>query len=334
MDVDPEDLLASRKALFREAKAKPVQLSVRTLLSYWGAKRRGYWVVDRIRRDLEAEKLGTEPDLAGGWIDNVVTLAPLTFDETAAGPLETTTAEPTREVSLKVGALESANGGVLSVQREDSLQRAESLMMAHDYSQLAVLAGTREVAGAVNWESIAQARFRPGETMLTQALVQAEVVSYDDDLIPLIGRIADAGYVFVRRPDRTLSGIVTPADLSLQFAELAGPFLLLGEVERRLRRVIDQVFTPEELQSVKNLDEERPISTADDLTMGQIGRLLERRESWERMGWPIDRAVFVGELHKVREIRNDVMHFSPDPIDDGQINQLRHFVKWLRTMDP
>lgn len=36
--------------------------------------------------------------------------------------------------------------------------------------------------------------------------------------------------------------------------------------------------------------------------------------------------VFCAEMEKVREIRNDVMHFDPDGIDEEQYDQLRIFV--------
>jgi hypothetical protein len=36
----------------------------------------------------------------------------------------------------------------------------------------------------------------------------------------------------------------------------------------------------------------------------------------------------------MRELRNDVLHFSPDPIDEDQLVELRRFIKWLKILDP
>ena len=47
--------------------------------------------------------------------------------------------------------------------------------------------------------------------------------------------IVEHGYVLVRQIDRKISGIVTASDLSLQFQELAEPFLHVREVELHLQ---------------------------------------------------------------------------------------------------
>ena len=43
--------------------------TVRTLLSWFGAERRGYWWVRDIRKALNKAKLKTEPDFEEAWID-------------------------------------------------------------------------------------------------------------------------------------------------------------------------------------------------------------------------------------------------------------------------
>jgi hypothetical protein len=46
----------------------------------------------------------------------------------------------------------------------------------------------------------------------------------------------------------------------------------------------------------------------------------------------LDRSTFVQFLDKVRETRNDVMHFDPDGIEDEALVVLREFAKFLRTL--
>ena len=48
--------------------------TVRTLLSWFEAERRGYWKVQEIRKALRKVKLKTEPDFEDAWID-----APVVF---------------------------------------------------------------------------------------------------------------------------------------------------------------------------------------------------------------------------------------------------------------
>jgi hypothetical protein len=323
-----------RDAAERATGGSPVTVTARDLLLYWGAKRRRDSVAARVERDLSAFGLFAQPDFRDGWIDGEVRLLALASKDAAAG--QDASSHPSTElpadVSLKVGALVVANTGVVGVQREQTLEMAQTLMMKHDYSQLAVLAGRREVLGAVNWESIAQARMRNPEAQLRDATIRAGLVDYDEDLLPKIPLVVDAGFVFVRGADRTITGIVTTADLSEQFAALAGPSLLLGEIERRLRRILAK-FAPDDLATAVDPSDPREVESAEDLSIGEIARFLEAPANWARLEWQIDRGVFVQELHEVREIRNDVMHFSPDPPDGQQVDHLRMFNKWLRNLD-
>lgn len=343
MDRELEQFLDDAAA--RDA-ANYVVLTIRELIGKWDARRRGYWVVDRIESDLGTKGLTTEPPFTQGWIDNHVRLKPAA----AEGPAEeiaeavTSTAAATEDViqqSLpatdtgfsKVGSLQSASTDVCRVQRESTLEHAQSLMMQHDYSQLAVMSGGRELKGAISWESIAQASIRHQEPGLRDAIVPAEVVGFEDDLLTHIPRIIESGYVFVRGNDQIIRGIVTTADLSAEFARLANPFFLVGDIERRLRRAIDARFPSEELLAMRDpTDSQRQVEGAKDLGFGEYRRLLEKPEHWARMEWRVDRVVFVAALDEIRLLRNDVMHFSPDPLEPGQVRQLYNFIRWLKLL--
>jgi CBS domain-containing protein len=247
-------------------------------------------------------------------------------------PLPTATSE---EVSLTVRNLKSATSGVKCVQRNHNLLLARAYMLRFDYSQLAVMAGKRQLVGAVSWDSMALAAIRDPEFTLADATIPARAVELDDDLIELIPVIADKGFVFVTGQDRELSGIVTTADLSMQFRTLAGPFLVIGEIERRLRLTLSNHFSVSELAQVRDpADTNRTIDSVNDLTLGETLRMLENPDNWDRLNWPVERAEFVNALNDVKSIRNEVMHFSPDPLSSDQEEALTNFVGWLRAMEP
>ena len=79
----------------------------------------------------------------------------------------------------------------------------------------------------------------------------AQVVSTDDSLFETISRIASHDYVLVQARDKTISGIVTAADFNSQFQSLAEPFLLVGEIENGVRRILHSKFTIKELEEAK-----------------------------------------------------------------------------------
>lgn len=337
MGEEQREFLNAAKAA---AMTSPTALTVRELLAIWHAKRRGYWIVERIRDDLQRYGLTTYPDFNEVWIDSTVEILPIAgaaeIQEQPEGALTVISANNApREVYLRVNSLASANSGVTSVSPQDSIQRAQSLMMRYNYSQVPILSGTRDLRGAVSWESIAQARIRSSAADLADATVPAELVRDDDDLLALIPRIVSHGFVFVQAKDRQVVGIVTTADLSEAIASTANPFFVLAEVERQLRDIIDDKFTPEELAAVLDpQDRERDVSSADQLTFGEYKRLIEVPDNWERLAWDLDRKLFVDALDDVRQIRNDIMHFSPDPLDEEQLRTLADFARWLRRIRP
>lgn len=80
-------------------------------------------------------------------------------------------------------------------------------------------------------------------------------------------------------------------------------------------------------------DRKERIQSAADLTFGEYLRIIQYPENWENLGLRVDRVVFCAEMDKVREIRNDVMHFDPDGIDEEQYDQLRRFSRLMDELD-
>src|SRR5829696_8245893 len=54
--------------------ADPVSLTIRELVAVWGLRRRGYRVVERIKRDLKRRGLTTLPPFEDDWIDTRVSI--------------------------------------------------------------------------------------------------------------------------------------------------------------------------------------------------------------------------------------------------------------------
>lgn len=206
--------------------------------------------------------------------------------------------------------------------------------MLHDFSQLPVIQNDRDCKGAVTWQSIAQATAL-GRTckVVTDCLVPAEEVASDAGLIEAIPKIVAAGFVIVRGPDRKFQGIVTVADLSIQFRVLSEPFLRLGQIENLLRALIAKSFDLAELKAAKNPgDESRAINDVSDLSFGEYVRLLERADAWQKLKVSFDRGPFLKELGAVRDLRNDVMHFDPDPFEEPDLVRLRNFAAFLERL--
>lgn len=59
------------------------------------------------------------------------------------------------------------------------------------------------------------------------------------------------------------------------------------------------------------------------MTLGEYSRLLEPDQNWSKLNLNVDRTVFLEQLNDVRKIRNEVMHFNPDEVDEEELAKLR-----------
>jgi CBS domain-containing protein len=158
--------------------------TVRTILSWFDAQRRGYWVVSAIRAALDDVGLVTDPDFESAYIDSVVEFRkkPTAITVTGSVSAQPATASGTAHVgaalpssasvpdapspafgqpflpadpSFRLSKLAAANNVPLSVVPDAPLEEAVTKMLTHDYSQLPIMQGDREVRGAISWRSIA-----------------------------------------------------------------------------------------------------------------------------------------------------------------------------------
>ena len=139
--------------------------------------------------------------------------------------------------------------------------------------------------------------------------------------------------MLVQGPDKTIRGIVTATDLSNQFRNLAEPFLLIGEIENHIRKLIHGKYSVEDLRVARDgADAARDVNSISDLTFGEYIRLIENEERWKKLNLQVDRVEFVSRLSQVRTIRNDVMHFDPDGLMNEELTTLQNFATFLRSL--
>lgn len=328
---------------------KETNVTVRELLTWFGAERRGYWKVKEIRKALNKMKFRTEPDFEEAWIDGQVTLVPKpTKAKSAAaadnGPGQVVEVAEAAEPSsksvaeltsrIKIGRLAAANKPPLCVGPDAKVAEAITVMMQYDYSQLPVTTGERDVKGVFSWKSLGS-RLALGKqcTKVRECMDDWSEIRNDASLFDAIRQIVENQFVLVRDSTRKLVGIVTTADLSLQFAQLGEPFLLLGEIENQVRNLIADKFTKAELAAVRDPgDSGREIDDASDLSLGEYIRLLENPKCWEKLSIAIDRKTFCEELKRIRGIRNGVMHFDPDGVPSEDLEAVRKFARFLSDL--
>lgn len=266
----------------------PDSVSVRELLSWFGAQRRGFYVTQSIKDVMQQLCLSTTPDFESAYIDSPIQFHMARIKdggviegsggETSLVEEATDTNECAEYVTgaisnptYQVSRLEAANHAPVSVNPESSLEEAVMSMTLHDYSQLPVMSGLFSLRGVISWFSIGRAlSLKQPVHQVKDCMEAAHEVRHDESLFSAINRIVQHGYVLVRSETNQITGIITASDLSVQLRQLSEPFLLIGEIENYIRRIIDGKFTSEDLSVVKDpADVARVIEKVSDLTFGE-----------------------------------------------------------------
>ncbi len=237
--------------------------TVRALLQRFGFEKRGYHKVRFVRKSLEVAGLTTEPDFNTVSLDSLVTYRPTALATTPVesdvgassgdGQFDGETVAAAEDPAYRLRRLDDSAQVLTSVTPDDELRRATTLMMTHDFSQLPVMTGPRNVKGVVSWRSIGLRFALGGDPALVRDAMETDVVVVEAEtsLFGAIPRIVSNDYALVRRGDGTF-WIVTTSDLSVRFKELAEPFLLLAEIENQLRGLLDEYVAPALIQAAKD----------------------------------------------------------------------------------
>lgn len=262
-------------------------------------------------------RLKTEPDFEEAWIDAAVVFLPkpkkekassgtkpeVTSDtETAPDEGENGTPVPAKHPNgphsgIKIGVLAAANKPPQCISPDAEVSEAITLMLQHDYSQLPVTTTERDVKGMISWRSLGS-RLVLGKQCkkVRECMELPSEIRSDASLFEAIQQIVEHECVLVRDASRKVTGIVTTADLGMQFAQLGEPFLLLGQIENHMRNLMANKFTKAELATVRDpADSGREVEDVSDLTFGEYVRLLQTPKHWSTFAIQIDRKTFTEE---------------------------------------
>jgi len=349
------------------ASGERPQYPVREILSWYHYRVRNRYAVEIINRDLASLELGTIPHFDWTFLDGIVTfvpraeairVAPLAYPDeltqvNEAASLQTSSPgrddshnadlvaqqgvsppQPAPDPTYRIGRLEMANRRPVSVAPDSTIREAITIMLKHDYSQLPVMTGERSVKGLFSWKSYGSRRSQGHDcAYVREAMGECRKVGMNESIFQVVAAMQDHDCVVVEDGTGAITGIITPYDISVTFGQLGEPFLILAEIENHIRGLIEGRFTNEELAVARDpLDTNRMIESVSDLTFGEYVRLLESADRWDRLGLALDRTTFVKDLEEVRRIRNDVMHFDPEGIDESDLKMLRTFVNFLQRI--
>lgn len=295
------------------------QLTARDLIGLWGWQRRTGDVIDLVDRELAARGLQVAPHFTEVQLDGLVTVSAeetTLTGETAQEPSGTDLGHtPTRAAGedlsrhWRIGSLPFARD-VVTVGFDEPLSRAITRMVQGDFSQLPVVNRNNVLRGVVTWESVARAQLGNRGATIAAALDPHPLTAQEqEELFVRIDDIQRHGFLIVTDGDNLVLGILTASDLADQLKLRVEPFILLGEAERRLRRLTDRLPV-DELPTGSGVRKTR--TAGKYLTLGQYPEVLKDDACWARLAWPYEQDDLVRRVTAVKEYRNELAHWDMD----------------------
>lgn len=311
-----------------QSPSKRIDVPLKELLVMFEAERRGKHVIEQINSAIKSKDLASSPPIDRADYYGSVTIAKLSDDESSAS------IDPfprLKDIPLTK---------IVSVQKEQSLSTAITLMIANDYSQLPIICSKgRRVDGLISWRSIGNALNLRADAVTTVSQARENVDVLDDDVLlsKAIEQVINDECILVRGKDGVIKGIVTQFDVGQKYLELSNGFLTLKDIESFLRSIIERHISHAELQQVRPVGNDvvapEDEITSIDLYFSEYIKIFSNAEYWKRFGIKIDQSVFCQILGELIEVRNAVMHFRAGKDEIKNLDSLRKMKNLIHSMD-
>lgn len=330
------------KQLDRVTDRRPWVTTPTEVVNLYGYSKRSPRIVNEINTLLENKGLIMEPDFDNTYCYSAV-IVKLKKEEKGPDTEEKIEEPIVHDPVPRLSRLKSANlydthsgtSKLVSVNRETTIKEAVTLMMQNNYSQLPIVANKgRKLEGIVSWRSIGKAiSMNRNVQRVFDCREDLEPVKLDLPLLEVMDRVQRDEVVVVKNKEEIICGIVTASDIAEEFKKHAEAFFLIEQIEKQIRHLLKDCKIGDILAclDVEKLDKE--VNDIYDLSFGHYVLALERDDFFEKLNLGIEKSVFVKGLHDVRLIRNDVMHFSPDPMCLEDVEKLVNFAKFLMDVN-
>jgi CBS domain-containing protein len=241
---------------------------------------------------------------------------------------------------LKVEKLIKDKNPVVTISADAKIRDAIEKMIENDYSQLPVV-NDNKVLGIISIESIVRLLFHgDGKTNVLElpvqtALPKPKFIKLKDDIFDSLNQLANEAFVLVGN-EKHLEGIVTNYDVVYLFHDIADPYVIIRDIELRIRKIIITTLESEmSLQKaienafgyLRKCGREKEIPKGvDDMTFDHYKKLILSKKNWPKFESQFnDRRLAEELLEATRELRNQALHFR-GPLAKTDLDKL-HFVR-------
>ncbi|MEV0282165.1 CBS domain-containing protein [Streptomyces sp. NPDC050610] len=322
---------------------QPLSLKLHELIEAWPTGRMSS-VLTQIEADLHDQGLTASPLITVAGLQSTIKLLRTGAEPGPEQPQLTTDEVPDEEaehepLTYRVNHLATAASGITSIRIGETLKRAITVMAQKNISQLPVLDEHGRLCGAVTWESIGESLLHRAPTTLAEVTVRSPLsLDGQSKLLASIDQIHERGYAFVH-DKHVITGIITTADVTAQFGTRVEPFVLLEELEQRLRRLLHQALenghlTLEQIRSTLQSNRKKRVNSPDDLTLGEYPYVLAPKDNWDALKCNADQQTVRDSLTECAKFRNELMHFDPTSTQERDLAPVQGALKMLRALHP
>ena len=226
------------------------------------------------------------------------------------------------KVTFKVSQfLNNTSGQILTCSINDTIEKAKTLMVINDFSQIPIVNEEKKVIGAVSWKSIGKNEIVGNKTnLISEYMEEPAIVKETSDFLKYIKLVAKKDYILVINAKEELVGIITTYDMTIKFKDFLVPFLKLGIIEDCLRQLIKD----NSIETKKDVN---------DLTFGEYKKIFEKDDIWNICELKyIDKQVFIDKLDEIRLLRNTIAHYKPEGLNAAQKFAIDSFSEILQKI--
>ena len=240
---------------------------------------------------------------------------------------------------MHVSQLVPLDQKLISIPYEGRVRDALDLMQQNAFNQLPVEADDGSIVGLFSYRSLANhiSKFRPSDDLLSKLVGDMSDDPYfaapTQNLNSVIEKINTDGAILIGT-ERDVYAVATTHDLSDLMWSIAQPFMLIGDIETKLRRMMNSVCPTEEMSEIISRsyasESNKSQSSLDELSLGELLGVLKNGTNFGRYFRSrfTDMNYTSQTLDPVVPIRNRMFHFRGQ-VSDEDLEILRVAGGWL-----